>query len=213
MLNGRSAQGVVGLDHLVGGRSILVLTGLGSNPDVQIKQQGIRPILRVSIQDDIRVSLMKVTLLSFPRHDTKLFDPPDGKTGALADAFPLGLALGGRRLDLVIQLGSDQGEVGFFPGNAAHGDRRRRRTMTTGIQRRRRIRRAARQHEEDPRLESSRFSGLTARSRGTIGSGVATATQGSRRPLLLLWRCTVAMYRFNRTTGSDLEEVLVDPDT
>jgi len=116
VLNGRPAQSLVGFHHLVGGRSVFVLGGFRSDPDVQIVLQSIAT--SGGIQDNVGIALEELTVLILrPGLDLEFFDSPNAQACFLADSLPGFLALGGGFLDLVVYIGANQGKVCILPRN------------------------------------------------------------------------------------------------
>jgi hypothetical protein len=119
MLDGNSTRVVISFYHFVGSGAVFVLRRLGSNPNVQVMVQLVLAGVRPRVEDNVRVTCVKLSVVFFgPFDNLEFLNPPYFDTRGNSDSLPVVFSFGGGLLDFLVQVRADKSQVGLFPRNA-----------------------------------------------------------------------------------------------
>jgi len=112
VLDGGSSELVIQLDSLVGGSSSLILSGVLTQPEVDVPEKGVGVWLLVGVQDDVRISRVESSVrILGNRLDVELLDSPDLQSDGLASIVPSGFFGSSGFSNLLLKIGSEIGNV------------------------------------------------------------------------------------------------------
>ena len=119
MLDGNSTGIVIRFYHFVGSGTVFVLRRLGSNPNVQVMVQLILAGVCPRVEDNIRVTRVKLSIVFFgPFDDLEFLNSPYFDAWGDSNRLPVVFSFGGGLFDFLVQVGADKSQVRLFPRNA-----------------------------------------------------------------------------------------------